>query len=91
MLVIVAVVMIVTVVMAGIMLMAVVMLMRMFMIAMIMMLGMGVMVFGVVRMDVTVLDVPAFDVLVHLMRLGGVGACVLDDVALDPVAAAAAA
>jgi hypothetical protein len=82
---------IVVMTMVMIMFVAVVMIVRMFMIVMIMMFGMGVVLFGVMRMDVAILGLAAFEVLMRLGDLRGIRTCVLDDVALDAVAAAAAA
>jgi len=70
------------------------MLVRMLVIVMIMMLRIGVMMFGVVLALVTDFGVQVFCVFLALMRLGRlrrVGACVLDDLALDALAIAAAA
>jgi hypothetical protein len=60
----------------------------MIMIAVIVMFRIGVVMFGIVRMVV-----PVFGVLMTFMRLGGlrrIGGGVLDDLALDPLATAAA-
>jgi hypothetical protein len=70
------------------------MIVRMLVIVMIMMLRIGVVMFGLVRVLVTDFGVQVFCVFLALMRLGGlrkVGACVLDNLALDAFAIAAAA
>jgi hypothetical protein len=68
--------------------------MRVLMAFMVMMIRIGVVMVGGVRVGVTLFGVRAFPVLVRLIGLGSlrsVGAGVLDDVALDPLALAAAA
>jgi hypothetical protein len=69
------------------------MIVRMLVIVMIMMLRIGVVMFGVVRVLVADFGVQVFCVFLALMRLGGLRrvACVLDNLALDAVATAAAA
>src|SRR5258708_4475628 len=76
-----------------IMAMRVITVVRVIMTFMVMMAGIGVMMFGIVRVAMSVVGVQAF-VFRALMRLrgdGGVGAGVVDDLALDPLAIAAAA
>jgi hypothetical protein len=83
--------MLVVVIMCVIVIMA--MFVRMIMAFMIMMSGIGVVMFGIVRVAVTFLGMQAF-VLRALVRLRGdrgVGAGVVDHLALDPLAIAAAA
>jgi hypothetical protein len=68
------------------------MIVRMPMIVVIMMLSIGMVMLGVV--GVAVFGVLAFDMLVAVMRLSGlrrIDACVFNDIALDPLAIAAAA
>jgi hypothetical protein len=68
--------------------MRMVMLMRMLVIAVIMMLRIGVVMFGLARVIVGMFAVPIF---MRLSRLRRIGAGVLDDLALDAFAVAAAA
>jgi hypothetical protein len=65
------------------------MLVRMFMIAMVMMLRIDVVMFGLVRVIVGMFALPM--IFMRLSRLRRIGACVLDDLALDAFAIAAAA
>ena len=82
-----------TMLMAVVMVVRVIMLVRVIVTFMVMMAGIGGMMFGVVGVGVAVVGVQAF-VIGALMRLrgeAGVGIGVVDDLALDPLALAAAA
>ncbi|HEY6834536.1 MAG TPA: hypothetical protein VI251_18845 [Pseudolabrys sp.] len=76
-----------------IMAMRMIMVVRVIMTFMVLMAGIGVMMFGIVRVDMSVVGVQAF-VFRALMRLrgnGGVEPGVVDDLALDSLTIAAAA